>query len=452
MALDIPNLTPNTPGEAGNLYNALSSGALDNVIKGVQAQYAPLTTMSEAASKLAYSNLMGPQFLAKLMGHPDIAANLSPEQRQNALQSLYGAGSGQMSGNALLSNPNMMGMLQPQQQPGFLSQIRSLMGGGQQQSNQPLMNAFAGQMQNQMPPQMQSQGMPQQQQQMQPQMQQQPQNQSMASAQQPVADQNAPSGNANDAWYENAARAEGIKAEGKELGGERGKVMSQLGGEYKALLNTEKSYDNFASILTNPTWQGLRNKFPLFQNTQLKIAATMGTPEEQQLIGQYKTNAQDIVRDTLNSFTGARLKGELGVSQNMKVADDDTINVAEGKVQAAMLLNQIRKSYLPVVHDLMKTQHLDEEDAYEKADKMISPDRIKQMKDQISGLLKPVSAPGTQSKASEEQISPAAKNLAKTMDLSHFQSPQEFQTWYAQQPELTQQAVRLHMKQRGGGK
>ena len=38
--------------------NALQDAMLGNKIKGVEAQYAPLTTQANAASKLAYAQLM----------------------------------------------------------------------------------------------------------------------------------------------------------------------------------------------------------------------------------------------------------------------------------------------------------------------------------------------------------------------------------------------------------
>jgi len=81
MALPLPRVVADV-GPGGPLVtsmmgtNALTKSNLENQIKKVEAQYAPITAQAQAASKLAYANLMGPQFLAKMLGNPDIAAML----------------------------------------------------------------------------------------------------------------------------------------------------------------------------------------------------------------------------------------------------------------------------------------------------------------------------------------------------------------------------------------
>ena len=117
MALPLPKVVSDV-GPGGGIVtgmrgmNALSQDMLDTQIKGVQAQYAPLTTQADAASKLAYANLMGPQFLAKLMGNPDVLANM--QNPQAAVANLQQAGMGQGTGNALINNPAFQQILAQQ--------------------------------------------------------------------------------------------------------------------------------------------------------------------------------------------------------------------------------------------------------------------------------------------------------------------------------------------------
>ena len=113
MGLPLPRVIPDV-GPGGGLVtamggiNSLANNMLLRKINQVKAQYAPLTTQAEAASKLAYANLMGPQFLAKIMGNDSALANMSEDQKKAALQKIYQAGSGQGGMNAFnqMSQPN----------------------------------------------------------------------------------------------------------------------------------------------------------------------------------------------------------------------------------------------------------------------------------------------------------------------------------------------------------
>ncbi len=111
MALPLPRVVSDV-GPGGPLVTAMggmNSLANENLLRQMNAikkQYLPTTMQAEAASKLAYANLMGPQFLAKIMGNDSALANMSEDQKRSALEKIYQAGSGQGGG----SNPlNQMG-------------------------------------------------------------------------------------------------------------------------------------------------------------------------------------------------------------------------------------------------------------------------------------------------------------------------------------------------------
>lgn len=103
MELPLPKVVADV-GPGGPLVtamggmNSLANDMILRKINQIKKQYAPLTAQAEAASKLAYANLMGPQFLAKIMQNSGALANLTEEQKNKALSAIYQAGSGQGTG------------------------------------------------------------------------------------------------------------------------------------------------------------------------------------------------------------------------------------------------------------------------------------------------------------------------------------------------------------------
>lgn len=88
MALPLPKVVSDV-GPGGGLVtsmrgaNALSNDMLDNVIKGAEAQYAPYTAYSNAASKLAYSQFVAPQAIANVLTSPNSRGMFTPEAYNN---------------------------------------------------------------------------------------------------------------------------------------------------------------------------------------------------------------------------------------------------------------------------------------------------------------------------------------------------------------------------------
>jgi len=159
MALNIP--LPNPPAgsfqEGFKNANALSRQLLENQIKGIEAQYKPYNLYADAASKNAYSQFVGPQAIASMLNNPQMRGMLTPEQYQK----LASAFANQVS-NPVLSQMPMPPNEQQQGNPftRLLGGIGNLFSGGQQvpqNQNMPQQN-----MQQQMPQQNIQQGMPQQ--------------------------------------------------------------------------------------------------------------------------------------------------------------------------------------------------------------------------------------------------------------------------------------------------
>lgn len=407
--------------------NALTEENLKNQIKNVEAQFAPFTVPAKAMSEMTYANIANPQYVAKMLGNPELAAQLTGNQVSNAVANITRpitgqAGTGSGTGNAFDTLAQWQSQVRQNRSP--IGQLFDFITGRGKAS--PVQNNLNNAPSNNQ----QSQSGQAQPQQSYPTQGIQGQgadsgysydsngNNVVATPQEQAAAGRggSPSGPAvnlgggitgtavpevgtgytpemaaqqratNNTYAENIARAKGIIKRGEELGGQNGRDIAGFGKEYEGYLKTGYALDNLASITTNPIWQNMRNKVPLFQQKQLSVLKSLGTPEEQDMIGNFTTTAQEIVKDNLNSFTGTRLKGELGISQNMKVSDNDTVDVALGKLKASMLFNQLGKQISSLTPDLMKKNDWDKQKALQEAEKTID---FKKTKETIEDALTP---------------------------------------------------------------
>lgn len=412
MALPLPKVVPDTmPG--GNFItsmmgaNALRQSNLENQIKSVQAKYAPLTTQAEAASKLAYANLMGPQFLSKLMGHPEILANMTEDQRNQALKMVYGAGTGQGTGANMLKMMNqpqqdqsLFGMLKnklgsifnqnpevaPQAQVAMPPSQNAPMGqsmGQQQQFNpqdiQAAVQAYRNSPQAQqkaqeegmftIPNQNELMNWYQQQRNMQP---------SQAGIERPAV--------TSKSWPERTAEFKGIEKEGEKLGELRAAAIDEFGEQYQQAIQAEQPVQHLMEMTQNPVFMEMRNKIPFFQDKQLAALAKLGTPEEQRLVGDFVTTATNAVANTVNNFRGRILDKEITMANQMKISPNDTWNVMIGKLGSIATFNEMTKERARIAGNLMEKQHMNRAEAVEKADRAVDG---KAIRNQMESKLNP---------------------------------------------------------------
>lgn len=399
LNLPLPKVVADTEA-GGGIPTAIN--ALHNLeIKRAEAKYAPLTTQANAISKLAYSNLMGPQFLAKMLGNPDIAANLTPEQIKNIIKSAYGAGSGQQVANSLLMNnqqnqSSMLDQFGPFGQ--FIKGIRNAFKFGQnpnaQQNNaltnnNPSQNVDLSNMQpgqsytnNSSSPQavtFKGQG----------------NNPSssyeydangnnVVASPQVVSDiANRPRNENEDTYFEKSGRAAGIKKEGEQLGIARGKAIEDLGQQQLDLSNSGIILDRLIGITQNPEFQKMRDQIPYFQDKQLWHLSKKGTKEQQNMIGDLISTAQAFKASTVNSFRGKALEKEFNLADKIKIDENDTIGVIQGKIRSLKTLKEIAESKNDIIIDLMTEKHMNLGDATKKANKMINTSAIEKEVDMV---------------------------------------------------------------------
>jgi hypothetical protein len=397
-------------------HQALASG-LDTYMNMVNAAYQPLKIRSEAASKLAYSQLMGPQFMAKLLGNEHILANTpNPQEKVNSLydvvqntNNIANTAQGQGGGGLLDSLSrwyhNSVNKKSPpsgaadNRQSGapntFLPPTSSVVIPGQQGTAYQGTGADSGMDYDKNGNNIVSTP-----------------NESLRPAA-PVSDlgkaaqawADSPEGKAQAQkegylslpddkalmdWYnakqrpdnpttfaENTANYKNIIEEGKALGTARGKDIQELGEQIEAGYQLKAPFEDLTQIITSPTWQNMRNSIPFFQDKQLKVLAKIGTPEQKKMIGTFIGASQEVVRQTINSFKGTRMKGELTIAQNMKVNEDDAVDVAIGKVKAARIYKDFGTQRASMASQLMINRHMNKGQAIEMADKMLDGNAIR---------------------------------------------------------------------------
>lgn len=334
--------------------NALSGQSIENKLNKIKADFAPLTAQAEAASKLTYANLMGPQFLAKLFGNNDILANIPDSQKQQAMNMLYNAGTRQGSGLNILNQQKSSGSLSD-----FLSdKIRSVLGG--EQNNQGQTNSLLDQPNlsdsdrqniNKMQPgeSYTVQG-----------------NQSSN----PLIPQN------KNSFAENVGSYQGIKAEGEELGKIRAKTINDLDNTFYNSQTKGATLDQLTKIVTSPTFEKIR-QLPALGNHELSYYARYGTPEEQQLVGQYYTLTGNIIKDSARDFPGQFRRGEQALLLGMKPSPGDTVDAAKGKIESLSIMNQMMGQRSKIMSQLMNQYHIDQATAADIADKQIDGDSIR---------------------------------------------------------------------------
>lgn len=412
MALPLPRTVADV-GPGGGLVtamggiNSLANANLLRQMNAIKKQYLPTTMQAEAASKLAYANLMGPQFLAKIMGNDSAVANMSENQKHAGLDSVRRAAMGQGDGinafnqmqqGAQGGNPSGIGN-------SFLGWSINKLKEAFHHAPKKISNAFVqgasipgqynGDSQYSSPPVQRnnnpsarppggvtvegeqwynSKGEP-----VYGEEAQQPNSQRMN------LDLNG--GQRPKTYAENTGAYKGIIEEGKELGRIRAASKKELDQDYQQALQLKQPFERLTKIITNPVFQNLRN-IPGFQKMQMNAKATLGTPEEKKLIGEFQAAARQVVSATVKGFGGRILASEIPLSESMKLSDNDSIEAMLGKAPVIEAFNEMTLQRSRLASKLMKEQHLDKGDALEQADKMIDGDKIRQ---QVETALNPIS-------------------------------------------------------------
>jgi hypothetical protein len=375
--------------------NSLANDMILRKINQIKAQYMPLTTQAEAASKLAYANLMGPQFLAKLLGNDSAIANMGDANAKAALQKALTAGMGGGTGANFLAQ-----MQQAQMGPGekagnslsnfFADKLKGVFGGEQQPANpmaMPSMPMQGGGNALSMPtpaPRMPAQqaNVPR------------PKDGVTLEGEQwynakgePVyaeEEEQTPDGSMQleltkgippASYAENTGKYKGTIKQREQEGKYRADALNAIGNSQLGLSHSGAVLDRMASIIKNPVFENMRNKIPGFQSKQLDYLKVMGTPEEKELIGDFLSTGESFIASTVQGFSGKPLVREFDLAQRQKITPHDTVDSAIGKLRSASSLHDIAEKKNQIVSELLQKGY-NEADAVKQANKMVDVSAI----------------------------------------------------------------------------
>jgi hypothetical protein len=410
MALPLPRVVPDV-GPGGGLVtavggiNKLSNDMILRKINEIKKQYAPTTMQAEAASKLAYANLMGPQFLAKLLQNPGALANMGDKQAREALLKSVNAGMGQGTGQNYLNNiPQHTGVGQPSTN-NFSGQLKNalmgILGQRPQQSNNPFAQAAQAMPQQQQMQQAPQGGIPSNQPPMNAAPGNRPKNGVTVEGQQ-WYDKNGNPVYAEDeqinepgqppldieatgqepTWAEKTGRFKGEEKQGEEAGKYRAKAQQEIGDSQLGLSHSGSVLNRMTDIVKNPVFQEMRSKVPFFQDKQLNYLMKTGTPEQKKLIGDFLSTAESFIASTVQGFSGKPLVREFDLAQRQKINPNDPVHVAEGKLQSAIALHDIAEKKNDIISGLLD-KGVNLSDAVKRANKMVDVSAIEKRTDEL---------------------------------------------------------------------
>lgn len=410
MALPLPKILYDVePGgrwvTSAKGANSLTRSELENEAKRIENEYLPLKTKAQAASQLAYSNLAGPQFVAKLFGNEHILPSIPENQKKAGIQGLIQAGMSPQNANGIFnslsnssntssapSNPLSHGLLgilydkllnnsnNKEQQPNQLEAQQPM----QQSAPANISNGPHGALTPQGPAGQQfgevNRSSPEE-------VSYYANNGNSVPYNQGNSANAANQDNKQPTVAENEATYKGIVKQGEAEGTERGKAVAEIGKEQLALNSSGVILDRLTNIVQNPTFNSMREKIPFFQDKQLSYLSKTGTKEEQKLIGDFISTAQAFKASTVNSFKGKALEKEFNLADKIKIDENDTMGVAQGKLQSLKTLKEIAETKNDIVLDLMSgPKHMNLGKAIKEANKMID---IKSIEKEVDSLLNP---------------------------------------------------------------
>jgi len=423
MALPLPRAVADV-GPGGGLVTAMggmNSLANDMILRQmnqIKKKYLPISTLAQAASQSAYANLMGPQYIAKMLQNDGVLGNLPEATKRQLLQMSTNAGMGQNgASNALnqMINQAAQEVSGPGNAPNnslsgwFADKLKGVFGGGQPGQAQPQQQTNPMNMIPRTGAPTQNQFAPQQQ--MQPQAQvpgrepkvgdavygdvgdYDPEFAKAEAAGFPVNDGNAPmdltltKGQRPKTYAENTGAYKGTVKEGEELGKHRADAINDIGQQQMQLSATGANLDRIIDDINDPKFMELRNDFPFYQDMQLTALSKIGNPEQQEMIGNFIADVKSFAGATVNSFKGQSMKREFDYADQLKPNENDTVNTARGKLTALKSLKEIAARKNDILIDLMQDKHMNLGDAVKQANKMVD---IKAIDKEVRKLTSPM--------------------------------------------------------------
>lgn len=330
-----------------------------------EVPYTGISKLADVLSKSAYASAVIPQFQAKLLEHPEIAANLkNPIQKAQALSD-YGDMGGNLSGGISGFIQNQLQKINDKQnKPSMLGSL------GQSLSNVLMKNSNPDSTSRNMngytvssPEQTENDGI----------MTVSPN----AQLSQNYSGQRTPENinyGANIASLK--SQVAGGEARGKTAGSDQQKQVDEYGETYEGLLNQQNSINNLKQELQEPVIERISN-VPFANQKSLQWYKNTGTKEEKEAVGRLESSLNQFIASSIKSFGAKFTNNDLRFLQMMKPNETELVDVMKGKILALDLFNQMQSQKVKLAHDYM-VKGYDKLTAEDMANKKINMNAIEE--------------------------------------------------------------------------
>jgi hypothetical protein len=178
--------------------------------------------------------------------------------------------------------------------------------------------------------------------------------------------------------------AEGPNALKKAISTNDAKVLADL---EKTVLNSSSglsNMENITGLLVNPVFQEMRQN-PALGKHELRWFSKFGTPEQQQLVGNFKAYTGEVIKNASRDFAGAFRQGEQGLLEGMKPSDSDSLDVMKGKTEALTTMLTLISKRAEIEANAMRERGFSPVKAKQFADLLIDRKAIiKQVHDKLN--------------------------------------------------------------------
>jgi hypothetical protein len=183
--------------------------------------------------------------------------------------------------------------------------------------------------------------------------------------------------------FGNIVVGQGLTKKEEQLQVEDAKLINDLEKSYLSSSETNDTLDALTDVITNPIFEKMRQS-PIFAGLELKAIGATGSPDEKQLVGQYKALTGNIIKASARDFPGQFRIGEQTLMSSMKPTEKDNINIAKGKMESLIMLTRMKRDRQRLMAQLMRQGNYDPITAEAKADELVNGKQIRaQIKERL---------------------------------------------------------------------
>jgi len=182
----------------------------------------------------------------------------------------------------------------------------------------------------------------------------------------------------------------GPTARQKAINSEDAKTIADLDKASIEGGDTGNTLSGLKDIVTSDTWKKM-HPFPIGNKQQVAAYGTFGSPEQQQMAGDFYAKSGQVVANMAQQFKGQFRKGEQSLVTGTKPNAADTVAVQQGKIEALQMMNSFMTQRRKMASQFMR-QGSSEPDAMDKADTQLRGDLIRKVATEKAGGKKAIEA------------------------------------------------------------